>query len=327
MPRNASRAGTPLTPPGASRPGPPGRFGPGPGSAGGSPAGGPGYPPSGGPWSAPPGIPVPGGPVPRGTPAGPYGTFDGGYAQVIRATDYPAPPSSRVRPPNAGRPAGPERPVGLEGPVGPADPASPADADVFVYRDTGGPPDGPAAGSPVPDPAEHDAAYWYDLLAEDAAPRREETRGPFEPLVSSGAPAGPGAAPTGTAPTGTAPTGTAPTGTAPTGTAPTGTAQAGTGPLSPDDTAQAQARPLEQLRDLYLTAEAIGEQNVDKHFDQILARQRELISEYFRQSAAAGPGGPQPGGPQPGQSGPAVAGPRDGTAKGAGVAAEQPHTW
>ena len=307
MPRNASRAGTPLTPPGASRPGPPGRFGPGPGSAGGSPAGGPGHPPSGGPWSAPPGIPVPGGPVPRGTPAGPYGTFDGGYAQVIRATDYPAPPSSRVRPPNAGRPAGPERPVGLEGPVGPADPASPADADVFVYRDTGGPPDGPAAGSPVPDPAEHDAAYWYDLLAEDAAPRREETRGPFEPLVSSGAPAGPGAAPT--------------------GTAPTGTAQAGTGPLSPDDTAQAQARPLEQLRDLYLTAEAIGEQNVDKHFDQILARQRELISEYFRQSAAAGPGGPQPGGPQPGQSGPAVAGPRDGTAKGAGVAAEQPHTW
>jgi hypothetical protein len=107
--------------------------------------------------------------------------------------------------------------------------------------------------------------------------------------------------------------------------------------LSPDDTAQARARPLEQLRDLYLTAEAIGEQNVDKHFDRILARQRELISEYFRQSAAAGPGGPQPGGPQPGgpqpggpqpgQSGPAVAGPRDGTAKGAGVAAEQPHTW
>ena len=312
MPRDASRAGTPLTPPGASRHGPAGRFGPGSGSAGGRPAGSPGYPPSGGPWSAPPGIPVAGGPVPRGTPAGPYGTFDGGYAQVIRATDYPAPPSSRVRPPNAGRPAGPERPAGLEGPVGPAGPASPADADVFVYRDTGGPPDGPAAGSPVRDPAEHDAAYWYDLLAQDAAPRRKETRGPFEPLVSSGAPAGPGAAPTGTAQA---------------GTAPTGTVQAGTGPLSPDDTAQARARPLEQLRDLYLTAEAIGEQNVDKHFDRILARQRELISEYFRQSAAAGPGGPQPGGPQPGQSGPAVAGPRDGTAKDAGMAAEQPHTW
>ena len=306
MPRDASRAGAPLTPPGASRPGPPGRFGPGPWSAGGRPAGGPGYPPAAGPWSAPPGTPVAGGPVARGTPAGPYGTFDGGYAQVIRATDYPAPPSSRIRPPNAGRQAGPERPAG------PADPASPADTDVFVYRDTGGPPDGPAAGSPVQDPAEHDAAYWYDLLAEDAAPRREQTRGPFEPLVSSGAPAGPGAAPTGTAQAGTAQAGTGP---------------AGTGPTSPDDTAQARARPLEQLRDLYLTAEAIGEQNVDKHFDQILARQRELISEYFRQSAAAGPGGPQPGGPQPGQSGPAVAGPHHGTAEGAGVAAEQPHTW
>ena len=54
---------------------------------------------------------------------------------------------------------------------------------------------------------------------------------------------------------------------------------------------QARARKLEQLKDLYLTAEAIGEQNVDKHFDQLLAQQRELISEYFSQSAAAQPGG------------------------------------
>ena len=53
---------------------------------------------------------------------------------------------------------------------------------------------------------------------------------------------------------------------------------------------QARARKLEQLKDLYLTAEAIGEQNVDKHFDQLLAQQRELISDYFRQSAAAEPG-------------------------------------
>jgi hypothetical protein len=230
--------------------------------------------------------------VPPGTPAGPHGTFDGGYAQVIRATDYPAPPSSRIRPPNPGRLAGPERPVG------PASPAGPADADVFVYRDTGGQQDGPAADSPARDPAEHDTAYWYDLLAEDAAPGRAETRGPFEPLVSSGStPAGPGTAPAGTEP------------------APAGQA-------SSDDAAQARARKLEQLKDLYLTAEAIGEQNVDKHFDQILARQRELISEYFKRSDTTGPGGPQPGG-----SGPAVASPRDGTAADAGIAAEQPHGW
>src|SRR4029077_6014542 len=70
---------------------------------------------------------------------------------------------------------------------------------------------------------------------------------------------------------------------------------------------QARARKLEQLKDLYLTAEAIGEQNVDKHFDQLLAQQRELISDYFGQSAAAQPGvaGPSEGG---------VAGPRDGRA-------------
>jgi hypothetical protein len=230
--------------------------------------------------------------VPPGTPAGPHGTFDGGYAQVIRATDYPAPPSSRIRPANPGRPAGPERPAGAAGPAGPAD------ADVFLYRDSGGQQDGPAAGSPARDPAAHDTAYWYDLLAEDAAPGRPETRGPFEPLVSSGGrPAGRHAAPAGTDP-------------------------ASTGQASPDDAAEARARKLEQLKDLYLTAEAIGEQNVDKHFDQILAQQRELISEYFKRSDTAGPGGPQSGGP-----GPAVASPRDGTAQDTGVAAEQPHAW
>ena len=237
-----------------------------------------------------------GGPVPPGAPPGPHGTFDGGYAQVIRAVDYPA-PSSRIRPPDQGRPAGPERAAA------PAGPAGPADADVFVYRDSGGQQDGPAAGAPVRDPAEHDTAYWYDLLAEDVPPRREETRGPFEPLVSSGGTsAGPGPAPAGTGP------------------APAGQA-------SGDDTAQLRARKLEQLKDLYLTADAIGEQNVDKHFDQILTQQRELISEYFKRSAAARPGGPQSGGPQSGGSGPAVTSPRDGTAEEAGTATELPHAW
>ena len=53
------------------------------------------------------------------------------------------------------------------------------------------------------------------------------------------------------------------------------------------DVAHAHARKLEQIKDLYLTAEAIGEANVDKHFDQLLSQQRDLISEYFRQSSAA----------------------------------------
>jgi hypothetical protein len=62
-------------------------------------------------------------------------------------------------------------------------------------------------------------------------------------------------------------------------------------PPQGEDPARAQARKLEQIKDFYLTAEAIGEENVDKHFDQLLAHQRELIGEYFRQSATAKHGG------------------------------------
>jgi hypothetical protein len=41
---------------------------------------------------------------------------------------------------------------------------------------------------------------------------------------------------------------------------------------------------LEQIKDLYMTVEAIGDDNVDKHFDELLQRQRELISEYFKET-------------------------------------------
>lgn len=141
-----------------------------------------------------------------------------------------------------------------------------------MYRD-------PADPAPKPSPrsaSADDASYWYDLLAEDPVPPHEEARGPFEPLQSSHAPAG----------------------QPPGGQAqpPSDAAREG----NPEPPEQAQARKLEQLRDLYLTAEAIGERNVDKHFDQLLAQQRELISEYFRQSPAARPGDASPaGGPAP----------------------------
>ena len=77
-----------------------------------------------------------------------------------------------------------------------------------------------------------------------------------------------------------------------------------------------RARKLEQIKDLYLTAEAIGEANVDKHFDQLLAQQRELISEYFRQPGPAGPAAPD--GPPPGPADPS---------EGARLAADQPRAW
>jgi hypothetical protein len=86
---------------------------------------------------------------------------------------------------------------------------------------------------------------------------------------------------------------------------------------APEEPAYAQARRLEQIKDLYLTAEAIGEENVDKHFDQLLAQQRELISDYFRQSAAARHVGGLP----------AQAGTPEGAPEGAGVATEPPRSW
>ncbi len=47
--------------------------------------------------------------------------------------------------------------------------------------------------------------------------------------------------------------------------------------------AQIQAK-LDQLKDLYVTAEAIGEDALTRHFDQLSQRQRELIREYFEQA-------------------------------------------
>jgi hypothetical protein len=187
--------------------------------------------------------------------------------------------------------------------------AAPADRDIYVYRDVSD----PAPTSSVQRPAADDTAYWYDLLAEDPVPQREETRGPFEPLRSSGG--------------------------TPSAAGPGGTEQAQGPPeaargQTPEAPAQAGARNLEQLKDLYLTAEAIGEQNVDKHFDQLLAQQRELISEYFKQSALATPAA----GPRDGPAAEAAAehhttndpggtGGQAGPPEGAGIRAEPPHAW
>ncbi len=45
----------------------------------------------------------------------------------------------------------------------------------------------------------------------------------------------------------------------------------------------AGAAKLDQIKDLYLTAEAIGEDALDQHFQQVSDRQRMLIKEYFDQ--------------------------------------------
>ena len=203
---------------------------------------------------------------------------------------------------------------------------------MYVYRDTGSQPDEPAAATPGPD--EHDAAYWYDLPGsggggETTSRVAQETRGPFEPLVSSADP--PGATPRFAASIDDAEP-AAPDAAQP-DEAPGAALDDGQA-----DTAYAHARKLEQIRDLYLTAEAIGEANVDKHFDHLLAQQRELISEYFKQSNAAKPaGGPaDQAGTEPagaaGQAGtepgdPGAAGGSASVPESARVAADQPRVW
>jgi len=185
----------------------------------------------------------------------------------------------------------------------------PADRDIYFYRDVSD----PAPTSSARRPAADDTAYWYDLLAEDPVPQREETRGPFEPLLSSGgmpSAAGPGGNEQAQAPPDAA------------------------GGQTPEVPAQARARNLEQLKDLYLTAEAIGEQNVDKHFDQLLAQQRGLISEYFKQSAVAKPAADprnglaaQAAAEHHGTNDPGGTGGQAGPPEGAGIRAEPPQAW
>ena len=43
--------------------------------------------------------------------------------------------------------------------------------------------------------------------------------------------------------------------------------------------------PLDQIRDLYRAAEATGPGDLDRSFEQLLGRQRQLISDYFTETA------------------------------------------
>ena len=61
-------------------------------------------------------------------------------------------------------------------------------------------------------------------------------------------------------------------------------------PDGPSHRGRGTRPPLDQLKALYRTAEAIGEEALTRHFDQLSQRQRNLIHEYFEQ---AGPGAHQ----------------------------------
>ena len=65
---------------------------------------------------------------------------------------------------------------------------------------------------------------------------------------------------------------------------------------------------IEQIKDLYLTAEAIGEEAVGKHFEQLRQRQQSLIREFFDKAGLGSKGTPEPLGDDPAQSGASLPG-------------------
>ena len=104
-------------------------------------------------------------------------------------------------------------------------------------------------------------------------------RGPFEPADHPRHPSAAATGPAGaTGPADPAMDASAPGGAAGT-PGPTGRAAASAAPPATPGAAK-----LEQIKDLYLTAEAIGEDALDKHFQQVSERQRQLIREYFDQA-------------------------------------------
>jgi hypothetical protein len=128
-------------------------------------------------------------------------------------------------------------------------------------------PDDPAYGPPGPE--------WYERAEEARRQEAEEelrqSRGAFEPLPPDHVFTAP---------------------------EPAGDAGGGLDDDPGDDLDIAKlgtgAVPLEGIKDLYLTAESIGDRRLDKHFDQLLERQRQLISEFFTKSefrVRAGSGG------------------------------------
>ena len=61
----------------------------------------------------------------------------------------------------------------------------------------------------------------------------------------------------------------------------------GSGP-DQESASEGSREKLERIKDLYLTVEAIGDNNVGKHFDELMQRQRELISDYFKEIGIGG---------------------------------------
>ena len=136
-------------------------------------------------------------------------------------------------------------------------------------------PDDPAYGPPGPD--------WYKrgeervTAASDGAPQagpaeQPAARGPFEPLRSGDAGYQPADAPQDDD-------------GQPSGGMPEPPEGESLDFLDLDTPADPEDGPLGQVKDLYVAAGKISPASIDRHFDQLLERQRKLISDYFTESS------------------------------------------
>jgi hypothetical protein len=196
-------------------------------------------------------------------------------ADPSRAEPVPAEPLPAEPLPAEPLPAEPDR---LD-PADPATPATPAES----------------AASEL-DPAYDEAAGPEPYVAPDdfnTGARTEPFRGPFEPppgqpKLSDFVPTSSGSAHDSDA-AGPEPSPPASSPAPGNGSAPTGATLDGAA-LSDALRGPASEEKLEKIKDLYLTVEAIGDDNVGKHFDELMTRQRELISEYFKETGIGGQG-------------------------------------
>jgi hypothetical protein len=144
-------------------------------------------------------------------------------------------------------------------------------------------PDDPAYGPPGPD--------WYKRGEERAAAtpdggtlaspvEQSAARGPFEPLHSGGEGYQPADAEDGEG----QPSGETPETPDPPETPETPELET-LDFLGLDTPTDPEAGPLGQVKDLYTAVGRFGMDRLERHFDELLDRQRKLISDYFNESS------------------------------------------
>lgn len=126
------------------------------------------------------------------------------------------------------------------------------------------------------DPDDDTAPLPVILRDQPGPAQKPRQRGPFEPASRAAQPSS---------------TGPADLATGPGAGADHVAAEPAGSPADADGPPKAGAAKLDQIKDLYLTAEAIGDEALSRHFQQVSDRQRQLIREYFDQTATKQPEG------------------------------------